>query len=99
MNFILDNIDTRAALEYIRDLIGLSNIYLRDLHSNGKEGNCVLMCDIASYITQIIRVFGAIPSNDVVGFPSSSQAGSNVSSCVCMYIYIKNFWLSGCHIG
>ncbi|XP_055390325.1 cysteine--tRNA ligase, cytoplasmic [Condylostylus longicornis] len=56
-NALCDNIDTRTALDCIRDLVSNSNIYIRDNKSNP---NKLLLRKIAIYITDLLHIFGAI---------------------------------------
>lgn len=63
---LCDNIDTKSALDAIRELISNSNIYIRDNHSTA---NVQLLEDIASYITNLLQIFGAIQvSKRPIGF-------------------------------
>lgn len=58
---LCDNIDTRSALDAIRDLVTQSNIYIRDVSSTASATiNALLLRNIALYITDILHVFGAI---------------------------------------
>lgn len=82
-----DNIDTRGALDSIRDCITACNLYLR-----GGELNCLLLRDIAAYITRMMRVFGAIHSADEIGFPLSSAGSTNVSSLTETPFNINKIW-------
>lgn len=73
---ILDNVDTRSALDAIRELITVTNIYLRER----KQPAFILLQDIAAYITRILNIFGAIEKEIEIGFPiGNKQAGQNVS--------------------
>ncbi|KAB0790824.1 hypothetical protein PPYR_15179 [Photinus pyralis] len=82
---LCDNIDTRSALEALRELITTSNLYLRD----NKQPNGVLLRDIASYITYILSVFGAINKEDTIGFPISQTGPSgDVESIIMPYLNI-----------
>lgn len=67
---LCDNIDTKSSLDAIRELIGHSNVYIRD---HAREANAQLLEEIAIFITDLMRVFGAIqgPKN-VIGFPAVS---------------------------
>ncbi|XP_046665768.1 cysteine--tRNA ligase, cytoplasmic isoform X3 [Homalodisca vitripennis] len=82
---LCDNIETRPALDSIRDCITACNVYLR-----GGDPDCLLLRDIAAYITRIMRVFGAIHTSEDIGFPiSSASAGNaNVEELVMPYLTI-----------
>lgn len=83
-----DNIDTRSSLEALRDLVTASNLYLRDC----KQPNAVLLRDIATYITNILTVFGTITAETSIGFPVSSQSTSgNVSLIFSSEIFSDKF--------
>lgn len=76
-----DNVNTRDALDAIRYLIGTCNIYIRDKRASMQESNCQLLRDIAAYITWLLRVFGAIHTEEYIGFPvGESKGATNVST-------------------
>lgn len=75
---LCDNIDTKSALDAIRELISNSNIYIRDHKSTV---NVQLLEEIAIYITDIVRVFGAVPNGKKnIGFPASSGDGETAGN-------------------
>ena len=69
--------DTRSCIDAMRELVSASYVYLR---KERKETDVRLLIDIASYITEIFRIFGAIPTEEKIGFPLANAAGdaSNV---------------------
>jgi cysteinyl-tRNA synthetase len=69
---LCDNIDTRGALENMRELIALCNVYMKK-----KTPNCLLLKTVAKYLTDMLRIFGVIPSPDAIGLPLGS--GSDVN--------------------
>ena len=74
----IDNIDTRTALEAIRDLVTHCNVYMKDI----KNPNTLLLRDIAVYITKMFTIFGAISdSHNDIGFPVSSESANHNVSC------------------
>jgi cysteinyl-tRNA synthetase len=79
---ILDNIDTRSALDEIRELINCSNNYIRAKSSSQAAVNKLLLRNIAAYITDIMKVFGIIPGDGAIGFPLASAGASNVKITV-----------------
>nr|CAD7395991.1 unnamed protein product [Timema cristinae] len=88
-NALCDNVDTRTALDALRELIGNVNIYLRDRRISGQEGNYILLRDIGTYVTWIFKVFGAIPKEDSLGLPiSGSGQSTNVEEIVMPYLTI-----------
>uniref|UniRef100_A0A1I7ZB43 Cysteine--tRNA ligase, cytoplasmic n=1 Tax=Steinernema glaseri TaxID=37863 RepID=A0A1I7ZB43_9BILA len=66
---LCDSVDTRTAIEKLRDLINLGNAYIA---FKGQDANCVLVSDIGEYITWLLKVFGAIPPHVQLGYPVSS---------------------------
>ncbi|XP_047120743.1 cysteine--tRNA ligase, cytoplasmic isoform X1 [Schistocerca piceifrons] len=86
---LCDNIDTRTALDHVRELVAVCNVYQRNCRSVGRESNCVLLWDIASYITKLMKIFGTIPDDASLGFPASSVSSSqNVEQIVMPYLTI-----------
>lgn len=85
---LCDNIDTRGALETLRDLITAGNLYLRD-RNDEKKANAVLLYDIAAYITSILRIFGINVVEKGIGFQITSATGSSGD----VSIKKNNFWL------
>lgn len=68
-----DNIDTRTALDVLRDLLSSSNVYIRDT----TQRNALLLRRIASYITDILHIFGACTGpRGGIGFPVGGQSGN-----------------------
>lgn len=85
-NALCDNIDTRSALDAIRDLVSHCNIYMKQI----KQPNTLLLRDIAVYITKMFIVFGAISSShDNIGFPVDDKiTNSNLEDTVMPYLEI-----------
>lgn len=83
--------DTRGALNAIKELIGPCNIYMRDKRASKQECNGVLLRDIAAYITWLLRVFGAIPTEEYIGFPAAESEGAINVRTVKIAIFITNF--------
>lgn len=52
---LCDNIDTRSALDAMRDLVTAVNVYLK-----GCAANCLLIRTIANYVAKILIVFGVL---------------------------------------
>lgn len=66
---LCDNIDTRTALDAVRDLVTNSNIYIRD-HATTDAFDGLLLRRIATYITDLLHIFGAIDGpRGGIGFP------------------------------
>ncbi|KAH8252904.1 hypothetical protein KR032_002544 [Drosophila birchii] len=74
---LCDNIDTRSALDAIRELVSASNVYIRD---NKSRLNSLLLRNVATYITDLLHVFGAIAGpRGGIGFPVSSGSGGQAA--------------------
>ena len=75
---LCDNIDTKAALDAVRELISSCNIYIRDIQANV---NVQLIEEIAIYITELLEVFGAIQKpKKAIGFPAVAASGESVGN-------------------
>lgn len=89
-NSLCDNVDTKGALEAIRDIVTHCNIYIKQ----NKNPNTLLLRDIAVYITKIFTIFGAISSShDAIGFPIDNETtNANMEETVMPYLEIlSNF--------
>lgn len=77
-----DSVDTPQAMRVMKELVNTSNIYLSD--PSGPV-NARLLHSIASYLTDMLRVFGVITgSTSSVGFPvaqASENLVSNTHNC------------------
>ncbi|KAH1026375.1 hypothetical protein HUJ05_000049 [Dendroctonus ponderosae] len=69
---LCDNIDTRTALDALRDLVSSANVYLKER----KPVNQVLLYDLSVYVTKMLAVFGTNAGIAKIGFP-----GSKTSDC------------------
>ncbi|KAK2579821.1 hypothetical protein KPH14_007507 [Odynerus spinipes] len=85
-NSLCDNVDTKSALDAIRDIIAHCNIYMKQ----NKNPNTLLLRDIAVYITKIFTIFGAISSShDAIGFPIENETtNTNLEETVMPYLEI-----------
>lgn len=76
---LCDNIDTRGALDVIRELITGCNIYIRD-NANKVGLNKLLLRRIAEYVTDLLHIFGAIQGpRGGLGFPLGGAGGADGS--------------------
>ncbi|KAI1297852.1 Cysteine--tRNA ligase, cytoplasmic [Halotydeus destructor] len=53
---LCDNIDTRRALDVMRELVSHTNVYLK----KNLKPNCLLLKTIASYLVKLLKVFGVV---------------------------------------
>ncbi|XP_044731400.1 cysteine--tRNA ligase, cytoplasmic [Chrysoperla carnea] len=82
---LCDNIDTRTALDVIRELVTTTNIYLRER----KPPAFTLLHDVAEYITYILQIFGAVEIKTELGFPvSKNKVGENIECVILPYLTI-----------
>ena len=62
-------------MRLLKELVTTCNIYLSDQRTST---NVLLLQNIASYLTDILRVFGVIPDPTSLGFPVSQSSGDKV---------------------
>ncbi len=60
-NLFADSIDTKSAMDAIRDLVGVSNVYIDGKRKSGILPNGILLKNIASYITHMLKVGTSVP--------------------------------------
>uniref|UniRef100_A0A087YIJ5 Cysteine--tRNA ligase, cytoplasmic n=1 Tax=Poecilia formosa TaxID=48698 RepID=A0A087YIJ5_POEFO len=84
---LCDNMDTRSAMEEMRLLVGLSNSYIAGRKSSKLRPNRLLLQSIASYLTAMLKIFGAIEGSDPIGFPVGGQA-VDLESTVMPYLAV-----------
>uniref|UniRef100_A0A1I7TKL3 Cysteine--tRNA ligase, cytoplasmic n=1 Tax=Caenorhabditis tropicalis TaxID=1561998 RepID=A0A1I7TKL3_9PELO len=71
---LCDSVDTRTVIEKFRELIALGNAYINETDSEKTKPNCLLLRNIAAYITNLLKIFGAIPqSSQEIGFVSEDD--------------------------
>lgn len=63
-----DNFNTPEVLKILSEIVGDVNKYLE----SAKEPRGPLLLDIATYITNLLRIFGLIDSHGSIGFPTGS---------------------------
>ncbi|XP_007571057.1 cysteine--tRNA ligase, cytoplasmic isoform X2 [Poecilia formosa] len=80
---LCDNMDTRSAMEEMRLLVGLSNSYIAGRKSSKLRPNRLLLQSIASYLTAMLKIFGAIEGSDPIGFPVGGQAVDVSKRLIC----------------
>lgn len=82
---LCDSIDTRTALESIRDLVTSTNQYISKTRLS-KESNRMLLVNIAEYITEMLHIFGAIKKDTVIGFTQAGLGVGNMEEMVMPYL-------------
>ncbi|XP_064599613.1 cysteine--tRNA ligase, cytoplasmic-like [Liolophura sinensis] len=83
---LCDSVDTRGALENIRELVSSANIYIGEHRAAKTTPNRMLLKNIAAYITNLMRMFGAISEEEKVGFPLGGMESVNVEETVMPYL-------------
>ncbi|XP_060897751.1 cysteine--tRNA ligase, cytoplasmic isoform X1 [Labrus mixtus] len=93
---LCDNMDTRTAMEEMRVLVGQSNSYIANRKSAKLKPNRMLVESIAVYLTNMLKVFGAIEESESIGFPVGGQ-GQNVDleSTVMPYLNVLSDFREG----
>lgn len=75
---LCDNIDTRTALDAVRDLVSSCNVYIRD--NKCSKVNSLLLRKIAMYITDLLNIFGVIAGpRGGIGFPVYNSANGTAN--------------------
>ncbi|XP_052861898.1 cysteine--tRNA ligase, cytoplasmic [Anopheles cruzii] len=75
---LCDNVDTRTALDAIRGLVSLSNVYIKE-HRGAL--NALLLRRIAAYCTDLLHIFGAIEGpRGGIGFPIGSGGAASTAT-------------------
>jgi cysteinyl-tRNA synthetase len=84
---LCDSVDTKGALDAIRDLITSSNVYVDNKRKANSSPDRGLIKSIATYITHILKVFGATEEDDNIGFPQTGgQAETNLEDIAMPYL-------------
>lgn len=73
---LCDSVNTPVVMKEILNLISTANNYMSGYY-NSKHYNHILMRDIGNYITDLLRIFGAIEANDQMGFANSNSSGES----------------------
>merc|ERR1712106_704816 len=72
---LCDNVDTRKALETLRELVSQANQYIDKVRSASSPVNRQLLKSAAVYCSRILDIFGLISKESPLGFPSGSGGG------------------------
>ncbi|KAL5007800.1 hypothetical protein ScPMuIL_016606, partial [Solemya velum] len=81
-----DSVNTRACLEAIRDLIGTANIYISSIKTEKRQPNRQILHNISTYITWLLKIFGAIGGDFAIGFPQETSQGVDMEEVVIPYL-------------
>ncbi|KAK6023665.1 cysteine--tRNA ligase [Ostertagia ostertagi] len=83
---LCDSMDTRTVIEKLRDLIGIGNAYVNEKEKEGVAPNCLLLRNIAAYMTDLFAMFGVIPKSGEIGFPIEREAGVGSEEMLMPYL-------------
>ena len=64
---LCDSINTPQAMKEINSLVSAGNTYMSGYY-NAQHFNHVLVRDVAGYITNLLRIFGVVETDDSIGF-------------------------------
>lgn len=81
---LCDNLDTRSALDKIKECISKCNIYLKNNYAKSH-----LIKSISIYISKLLKIFGVIAENEQIGFAVSEAFNfSNVEEKLMPYLRV-----------
>ncbi|PIK48564.1 putative cysteine--tRNA ligase, cytoplasmic isoform X3 [Apostichopus japonicus] len=83
---LCDSVDTKAALDAVRTAIGQCNIYIQAKRASKQPFERNILENYASYVTNLLRIFGTIEGDLPIGFPVAGQGQSNVEEAVMPYL-------------
>ncbi|OQV12664.1 Cysteine--tRNA ligase, cytoplasmic [Hypsibius exemplaris] len=82
---LCDSVDTRTAMDNIRDIIGSTNVYIQERAAAKAQAHPALLQHISLYLTRMMRVFGVIDSDESIGFTVGDKSG-NVEETILPYV-------------
>ncbi|KAL4703377.1 hypothetical protein ACJJTC_011166 [Scirpophaga incertulas] len=78
-----DNIDTRGAIDSLRELVGACHVYIRRVTARPSP----LLAAAARYVTDVLHVCGAVGGpRGGIGFPLADGDGVNLEAAVMPYL-------------
>ncbi|KAE8605894.1 hypothetical protein XENTR_v10010505 [Xenopus tropicalis] len=93
---LCDNIDTRTVMEEMRSLVSQCNSYIASRKAAKQPPNRLLLRSVSSYLTAMLKVFGAIEGEEVIGFPiGGSDNSMNLESTVMPYLQVLSQFREG----
>ncbi|XP_013185921.2 cysteine--tRNA ligase, cytoplasmic isoform X2 [Amyelois transitella] len=82
---LCDNIDTRSAIDALRELVGAAHVFLRE----SAPRPAPLLAAAARYVTDILHIFGAVEGpRGGIGFPISDTNNVCVEDVVMPYLEV-----------
>ncbi|XP_073321025.1 cysteine--tRNA ligase, cytoplasmic isoform X1 [Pagrus major] len=93
---LCDNVDTRTVMEEMRVLVGQSNSYIASRKNAKLRPNRLLVESIAVYLTNMLKIFGAIEESGSIGFPVGGQSQNvDLESTVMPYLSVLSDFREG----
>ncbi|XP_068174506.1 cysteine--tRNA ligase, cytoplasmic isoform X2 [Antennarius striatus] len=93
---LCDNIDTRTAMVEMRALVSQSNSYIASKKSSKMKPNRMLVESIALYLTNMLKIFGAIEESGSIGFPVGGQSQTaDLEGTVMPYLTVLSDFREG----
>ncbi|XP_062513505.1 cysteine--tRNA ligase, cytoplasmic-like [Corticium candelabrum] len=85
---LCDSVDTPSALSHMKDLVRETNIYVRECQHNDRQPNQILVRNIAIYLTDLLKMFGAISGEQTIGFSvaEAGQGSANVEEIAFPFV-------------
>ncbi|XP_064634346.1 cysteine--tRNA ligase, cytoplasmic-like [Lineus longissimus] len=83
---LCDSIDTKTAMDSMRELVIASNVYITKRRGEKLVPNRSILQNIAGYITKMLKIFGAIEGEDAIGFPMAGGQTANIEQVVMPYL-------------
>lgn len=83
-----DSINTPLAMKEVMNLITACNTYMSSFYNVAHYSHS-LMRDISGYVTDLLKMFGVIETNDSIGFQSAGQSSSvNLEETIMPYLNV-----------
>jgi cysteinyl-tRNA synthetase len=79
---LLDNMKTFDVIQHLVDLVQECNKYV----SNESKPKNLVVQKVAIYVTKILRIFGVVQGNDVIGFAESGGDGGTKEDIVAPFV-------------
>ncbi|KAJ2950710.1 hypothetical protein O0L34_g8970 [Tuta absoluta] len=90
---LCDNVDTRSAIDALRELVGACHVYLRQ---SGAPRHAPLLVSAARYVTDVLHIFGAVEGpRGGVGFPVQGDDNVDLESTVMPYLEALSTFRAG----
>ncbi|XP_072278290.1 cysteine--tRNA ligase, cytoplasmic isoform X2 [Pyxicephalus adspersus] len=93
---LCDNIDTRTVMEEMRSLVSQCNSYIASKKAAKQIPNRMLLESISTFLTNMLKVFGAIEGEEPIGFPVGGNGQNiNLESTVMPYLQVLSQFREG----